>query len=160
MNVSASNEIILGLGTKTIFDELLPHLASQHYNIWSPFLHQRFSIGHDLVPSAFISTLFGYALTLNPNCFLWYCKWPFSKRFHHKLSVCISFLAILVTPSAYRSLLIISTVTLSSLCLCLPSGLLPWTFFQQGFVTISYVNAYCTPWPFSVRQRLPYLLEG
>jgi hypothetical protein len=33
LNLSASNEIVLDLGTKTIFDELLPHLASQQCNI-------------------------------------------------------------------------------------------------------------------------------
>jgi len=33
LNVSASNEILLDLGTRTIFDELLPYLASQQCNI-------------------------------------------------------------------------------------------------------------------------------
>ena len=33
LNVNASNEILLDLGTKTVFDELLPHLASQQCNI-------------------------------------------------------------------------------------------------------------------------------
>jgi hypothetical protein len=144
---------------QTISDELLPHLASQRYNIWSPLLHQRFSIGHDDVPSAFIKYSLWIRLNVQSQSF-GIASDHFPRDFTTKFLCVFLLLAILVTPSAYRSLLNISTVTLSSLCLCLPSGLLPWTFFQQGFVTISYVNAYSTPWPFSVRQRLPYLLEG